>query len=158
VKFITDMKTKIRAKYQALAATAKDRYARIESEALRLKDLAFSEQYNNYFAAVAFVPFVGWLIPLYLKKDDPFCQEQGKAGFYLSFIFTSLALALIFISIFFSRDWHIARFVNAILVYLVYAVYFGFCAYGIRESIRNRRAELVDRIPLVAQLRAAIEL
>ncbi len=158
MKFITNTKAKIREKRLAILARVSKQYGKIKTGALRLKDLAFSERYNNYFAAVAFVPFVGWLIPLYLKKENPFCQQQGKSGFYLSFIFTSLVLLSVFVSIFLSRDWRIARFVNAVLVYMEYALYFGLCVYGIRESVHNRNASLIDRIPLMSKLRAAIEL
>ncbi|MBP7582415.1 MAG: hypothetical protein KBA61_00165 [Spirochaetes bacterium] len=158
MKLIDTTLAKIRAKAGALNEAVDAHNRNIAAEAKALKDLAFSDQYNNYFAAVSFVPFVGWLIPLYLKKDDPFCQDQAKTGFYMALLFTTLALAIIFVGIFLSRDWRVARLIQAILVYLTYLVYFGFCAYGAHASINNRQAELINRIPLVMVLRGMIVL
>lgn len=158
MKFIDETLAKIKTKFDALRTAVRDHNRNTLAEALRLRELAFSKEYNNYFAAVSFVPFVGWLLPLYLKKEDSFCQEQAKSGFYMALLFTSTALALIFIGIFLSRDWRVARLIDMVLVYLTYLTYFGFCAYGIHASINNRRAELLDRIPFIREARGLIEL
>ncbi len=59
--------------------------------------------YNKYFAAMAYLPFIGWLVPLYLKPDDELCQENGRRGFVLSVVFTGTALALFFLYFILSR-------------------------------------------------------
>ena len=158
MKFIDETRAKIRAKLDTLRTTVRVHNENTLAEAVRLKELAFSEEYNNYFAAVSFVPFVGWLIPLYLKKENGFCQEQARTGFYMALLFTTTALSFIFIGIFLSRDWHVARVIDVVLVYLTYLAYFGFCGYGIHASINNRRAELADRIPFIREVRGLIEL
>lgn len=158
MKYINEIRDRIRTKAGALRTAVRVHNGNLLAEAVMLKELAFSEEYNKYFAALSFVPFVGWLIPLYLKKEDAFCREQAKTGFYLSLLFTTLALAIIFSGIFLSRDWRVARLINVILVYLVYLVYFGFCGYGIHASINKRYADLIDRIPLIMHLRGMIVL
>ncbi|MCX7679682.1 MAG: hypothetical protein N2316_10755 [Spirochaetes bacterium] len=122
------------------------------------KDTAFSDEHNNYFTAIAFVPFIGWLIPLYLKPENEFCQRQAKRAFYLAMIFLGVLAVLLFAGIFFSRDWRMGRFIHAIAIYLVEFIYFGFCIYGIRMSILNKEAEIIDKFPLVKQLSTIIEL
>ncbi len=135
------------------------RYYRLLNEKIiYAREIAFSEKYNNYFAAVSFFPFIGWLIPLYLKPDNEFCQKQAKRGFYLACVFLTLIAFLLFIGIFFSRDWRVVRFIHAIVIYLAELTYFGFCAYGARMSVYNREAEIIDKFPFVAQLATIIEL
>lgn len=145
-KFLT---VKEKVKYYYHLITEKLRWA---------KETAFSEEYNNYFAAVSFIPFIGWMIPLYLKPHNEFCQKQAKRAFYLAFIFLTIIAILLFVGIFFSRDWRLTRFVHAISIYIVEFTYFGFCIYGARMSILNKDAEIIDKFPFVAQLSNLIEL
>jgi hypothetical protein len=99
--------------------------------------------YNKYFAAMAYLPFIGWLVPLYLKPDDELCQENGRRGFVLSVVFTGTALALFFLYfIFVPRDWRAVRFVLAFTVYLVHTAYFSVCAWAVYYLVREKRLEM----------------
>lgn len=158
MKILTKTRASLKGKMDRMVNGVNTRYDAAMVHVKRWKAIAFSEENNNYFAALSFVPFIGWLVPMYLKEENAFCQEQSKYGFYMSLLFTSVVVSLIFLGIFFSRDWRVVRLINVILIYLVYAVYFGFCVYGINESIKNRKAELIDRIPMIGRLRMLIEL
>ncbi len=148
----------IRGKYVFLRKKAKQYYHIAKGKVIWVKEKAFSEEYNNYFAAVSFFPFIGWLIPLYLKPENEFCQKQSRRGFYLALIFLALLALLLFVGIFFSRDWRLVRFIHAIFIYLVEFIYFGFCVYGARLSVLNKEAEIIDKFPFIAQLATMIEL
>jgi hypothetical protein len=158
VIYLSKIREKIQTKAAPHIAKGKAYYSLIIEKAHRLKETAFSEHNNNYFAAVSFFPFIGWLIPLYLKPENEFCQMQAKRAFYLTCLVLFLIALLLFAGIFFSRDWRLARFIHAILIYMVELAYFGCCAYGARMSILNKEAEMIDKFPFLAQLATIIEL
>ncbi|RPI89150.1 MAG: hypothetical protein EHM32_13015 [Spirochaetales bacterium] len=103
----------------------------------------YRPMYNKYFAAVGYLPFIGWLAPLYLKPDDALCRENGRRGFALSVLFTGIALALFFLYfVFVPRDWRAVRFVLALSVYLVHASYFIICIWAVNSLVREKTLEM----------------
>ncbi len=103
----------------------------------------YRPMYNKYFAAAAYLPFIGWLVPLYLKPDDALCRENGRRAFALAVFFTGAALALFFLYfIFIPRDWRPVRFALALMVYLVHVVYFSICAWAVYFLLREKRLEI----------------
>ncbi len=115
----------------------------------------FEKKNEGYLAAAAYIPFIGWLLPLYLKEESDFCQESGKTGFILAIFFTGLVLGLFFINLFFiPRDWRVVRLIMVLLVYACYAVYFPLCGYGMYLSVHGKKLE----IPFLSQYRNIIPL
>lgn len=42
------------------------------------------------YAAIGYIPIVGWIVPYFLKKNDDFCQFHGRQSAVLSLIFIVL--------------------------------------------------------------------
>ncbi len=125
------------------AINIKQHWPEIHKEISMYKEEIEKPEYNKYFAAAAYIPFIGWLIPLYLKKDDPFCREHGKLGFVSSVFFAAVALSIFFLYLLFiPRDWRVLRFLMVLLIYLVYAAYFPFCARGIYTAFLQKKLEM----------------
>ncbi len=111
----------------------------VKSELSLRRDWIMSEENRFYFAALAFLPFAGWLLPLYLKERDDFAQKQAKTGFWLAFLFTTALLMLFLVNVFSPKDWRVYRLAIVVLIYLVLFAYFGICAYGIHLCAREKK-------------------
>jgi hypothetical protein len=109
----------------------------------RYREEIFRPMYNKYFAAAAYIPFIGWLAPLYLKPEDSLCRENGRRGFVLAVCSIGTALALFFLYfVFVPREWRPVRFVLALSVYLVHLAYFSVCAWAAYSLIAEKRLEM----------------
>jgi hypothetical protein len=118
----------------------------------------FAEKNRYYFAAVSFVPFAGWLIPLYLKRDDEYAQTQGKIGFYMAFFFTTIITLFFLINLFASKDLRVFRLIMVIFIYLLHLTYFSLCGYGIYLTLHQKKFDLILKIPYVDRFTSLIEL
>lgn len=109
----------------------------------RYREEIYRPMYNKYFAAAAYIPFIGWLAPLYLKPDDALCQENGRRGLVLAVFFLGTALGLFFLYfILVPRGWRPVRFTLALSVYLVHLAYFSVCAWAVYHLIGEKRLEM----------------
>jgi hypothetical protein len=118
----------------------------------------FSDENKYYFAAISFVPFLGWLIPLYLKKDDEFSQHQSKMSFHIALFFTIFPSLLLMINMFLSKEFRILRLILVLMIYLSHLAYFCICAYGIRLSINEKKFDIPDSFSFIARYLRLISL
>ena len=119
------------------------------------KDSVDNNDRRSTFAVFSYlIPLIGWVIPLYLKKENKFCQFHAKQGFFLAVICVIIALLLNFINIFVPRDWRILRFVIVFAIYGVYIFYPLVCFAGIYASMRGR----IFEITLIRRFMRLIEL
>ena len=106
-------------------------------------DLLKNAEYNRYYSALAYVPFVGWMLPLYLKRDVRECQFNGKQGLLLAVAAAVPAVVLsILLYVFLPREWRLVKFLVVILIYLIYLAYFAACVYGIVKSLKDEDTKL----------------
>ena len=104
-----------------------------------------SRKESTCFAAVAYIPFVGWLIPFCFKRESHRCQTHAKQGLLLAAFFTSVILCLSLVNILLPKDWREIRLALVVFIYGVYLLYFIFCIIGVVWSFN--RKELM--LPLV---------
>ncbi len=97
-----------------------------------------SREQERYGAALSYVPFVGWLFPLYLKRESSLCQSHAKQGFILAIFFTALAIFFTLFETFVPNEWRVLRLALIVIVYVLYGVYFSLCAVGIYMSSREQ--------------------
>jgi hypothetical protein len=108
-----------------------------------MTELYYDSSFNRFYASAGYIPFAGWLFPLYLKNDDGLCRHHALNGLLLSMVFTSFALFLFLFSlILVPRDWRVLRFSLVVLLYLTYAVYFTICALGACRAVKEKRLEI----------------
>jgi uncharacterized membrane protein (UPF0136 family) len=93
------------------------------------------------YAAIGYLPFVGWLVPLYLREKSQLCQKSGKQGLVLSLLGAAVLLALFGIELFVPRSLKPLSFSLILLTYIfnagyltlsVYAMYHAFCGRIVR--------------------------
>ncbi len=120
------------------------------------RTIAFLPENARFFAAAAYVPFVGWMLPLYLKEDSSFCQESGKQGFVLAVFFAAIPMALSLLGVLFvPKDARIVSLVLAILVYLSNSVYLVLCVISAFMAIRT---EKLLAVPVAASYAQRLQL
>jgi len=96
---------------------------------------------NKFFGLLAFIPLFGWILPLYLKKEEVFCQDTAKLGFIYMFLFFIVIIILNCTNIFLAREWREIRLVNIILIYITYFFYAIICLGSAFASIQGRIIE-----------------
>ncbi len=115
----------------------------LKAAARAYRDEAYKPRYSKYFAAAGYVPFIGWLIPLYLKENDKFCREHGKLGFGCAIFFTSILMGIFFFNlVFIPRDWRVIRLVLVSMTYMTYVAYFPLCFRGIYSACHEKKLEM----------------
>ncbi|HPB83083.1 MAG TPA: hypothetical protein PK200_13685 [Spirochaetota bacterium] len=119
---------------------------------------AMKDENSHYLAAAGYIPFIGWLVPVYLKEDDAFCQEHGKTAFYMALIVLVAVTTLMLVNLFTTRDYRVIRLIIVISIYLIYLAYFLFISYGMYTSLHRKNFEIPDTIAAWNKLRTIIEL
>ncbi len=132
----------------------KDYIPVIREKYVLLKRSPGIEEYSRYYAAAAYIPYVGWLLPLYLKRGNGFCEAHGKNGFTAAVAFAGFELAVFFLNLLFiPRDWRPVSFLFIALIYAAHLVYFTLCARGMYEAYHEKSLE----IPVLGKYTGIIE-
>ena len=85
---------------------------------------------------LTYFPFVGWFIPMIIKKDDEFYMYHAKQGFVFAVFFTGSCTFLYFFIYFISVHADVLKFVIVMMIYILYILYFAIFVIGTR-MIRN---------------------
>ena len=119
-----------------------------------LKERLFQNSDSNEFAAYAYMPLIGWLIPLYQKMDDAFCLHHAKQGFILAGFCVILSIILNIINIFIPNEWMDVRYSLIILIYVVYILYPITCFISALLTLKGKKFNF----PIIKRLADLIEL
>ncbi len=92
---------------------------------------------SERFVAVAYFPFIGWILPLYLKKDDDFMQQNAKLGLSLAGMVLLIDTVLLLIDFFMPARFIIVSFILILVIYAVLIIYFIILTYCIFKSLRK---------------------
>ena len=90
---------------------------------------------------LSYFPFVGWFIPMILKKDDGFYIYHAKQGFVLAVYFTMACIFLFCLKVFVPERADIVQFFIVVLIYVHYIVYFTLCYLGTRMIKMKEKGE-----------------
>jgi hypothetical protein len=94
------------------------------------------------YAAIGYVPFVGWLIPLYLREKSQLCQKSGKQGLVLSLMAAVTLLALFAIELFVPRSLKPLSFSLILLTYIFNAGYLTLSIYAMYHALYGRIVQI----------------
>jgi hypothetical protein len=86
---------------------------------------------------LSYFPFIGWFIPMIIRKDDEFYMYHAKQGFVLAVFFTGSCTFLYLLIYFVSVHADILKFIIVMLIYILYIIYFAIFIMGTR-MIKNR--------------------
>lgn len=80
---------------------------------------------------LSYAPFVGWFIPMIMKKDDEFYMFHAKQAFVLAaYVIASCSLLYYFAHIFLPSWMDILRFILVMIIYVHYILYAAACVMG----------------------------
>ncbi len=116
----------------------------------------FLEIYTDYIKTfdpllLSYFPFIGWFIPMTMKKDDEFYMYHAKQGFVLAVFFTGVCTFLFFFLYFVSVRADILKFIIVMVIYFLYIVYIVFAVMGTRMILRGEKGEFPHIGKYVAQ-------
>ncbi|MGQ9844245.1 MAG: hypothetical protein ACUVRK_11885 [Spirochaetota bacterium] len=75
--------------------------------------------------SVAYVPYIGWLYPLYAFEHDAEVQKHAKRGLFYAIAAVAFALIIFLILFIMPRPWRLLRFVFTLLLYINYVLYYA---------------------------------
>jgi len=118
---------------------------RIKEISTKLKTI-FNKIYADYIKTfdpllLSYFPFIGWFIPMTMKKDDEFYMYHAKQGFVLAVFFTGTCTFLFFFLYFVSVHADIFKFLIVMIIYILELVYIAIAVMGTRMILRNEKGE-----------------
>ena len=90
---------------------------------------------------LSYFPFIGWFIPITMKKDDDFYMHHARQGFILALFFTSVCTFLYLLPFFISIRAYIVKFIIALLIYILHAIYIALAIIGTRMIKKMEKKE-----------------
>ena len=142
---LQQLRQNITERVRSAVAFTKEKYAQGRTLFFRCRDFLQSERSNPYYAAAGYVPFIGWLAPLYLREKSELCQKCGKQGLLLSIYIALFLFSVFFVDLFIPRSIKIASFVLIVLTYIVNIGYMAISVSGMYHAVYGKTI----RIPLV---------
>lgn len=102
--------------------------------------------YNDYikpfdYLKLSYFPFIGWYIPMIIRKGDDFYTYHAKQGFVLAAYFALACTFLICFNVFIPEKADIIQFFIVMLIYIHYIVYFTLCVLGTKMIKRGEKGE-----------------
>jgi hypothetical protein len=121
-------------------------FEKIKETFTKLKTF-FNKIYADYIKTfdpllLSYFPFIGWFIPMTMKKDDEFYMYHAKQGFVLAVFFTGVCTFLYFFLYFVSVHADIFKFIIVMMIYILYIIYITFAALGTRMIMKGEKGEL----------------
>jgi len=83
------------------------------------------EHKREILLSAAYVPYIGWLYPLYAFEHDTEVQKHAKRGLLYAIAAVAIALIIFLIIFMMPRPWRVLRFVFTLLLYINYVLYYA---------------------------------
>lgn len=93
-----------------------------------------ADRSNPVYAATGYFPFVGWLIPLYLRENSELCQRSGKRGLLLSAYAALFLFAIFILELMIPSNLKLASFILIVLTYIFNLCYLSLSAYAMYKT------------------------
>ncbi|HEY1405405.1 MAG TPA: hypothetical protein VF857_02230 [Spirochaetota bacterium] len=148
--FISHADAKIRAYY----IVSKELYNRAKIRTREFISYMKSSDSDPVYAAAGYFPFVGWLIPMYLRENSPLCQKNAKQGLLLSLFAALFLVVLFFIELLIPSNLKVVSFVLIVLTYIFNFGYLTLSAYAMYTAAYKRIAQ----IPWISNRSESIQL
>ena len=129
-----------------LIAAAKVKYIEGKKLFFQWIDFMKSAESDSWYAAAGYFPFIGWIIPLYVRENSQLCQKSAKQGLLLSLTAAVFLFCMFFIELFIPRSIKIVSFVLIVLTYFFNIGYLVLSATGMYQAVYKRTI----RIPVIS--------
>ncbi|HOM88663.1 MAG TPA: hypothetical protein PLH80_03700 [Spirochaetota bacterium] len=107
-----------------IAKYSKKLYAQFMHYYAVVKQFCF-EHKQQIIASIAYIPYIGWLYPLYACEGDGVIQKHAKRGLLYAGVFVFAALVLFLLSFILPRSWRLLSFIVTIVLYINYFIYYA---------------------------------
>jgi len=115
-------------------------FEKIKQTTIKIKEFSL-KIYNDHIKTfdpllLSYFPFIGWFIPMTMKKEDEFYMYHAKQGFVLAVFFTGVCTFLYFFLYFIPVHSDIFKFLIVMLIYILYIAYTALAVMG-TQMIKN---------------------
>jgi len=109
---------------------------------LSLKSRIFDFIRNFDLSSLAWFPFIGWFIPVMIKKDDELYMFHARRAFVLAIYVIAACTLLYLLAFIFIPSWmDIVRFIVVIIIYVHYVLYAAICVLGTMMLKKGEKKE-----------------
>ncbi len=102
---------------------------------------------NNYLAALSYFPFIGWIYPYFINKNE-FIYKNARSGLVLSIIAIILTTLFGFLKIFIMSVSSYSAFIITIIIYTFYVAYFVISAIAFYRAYQGKNVN----IPIISRI------
>ncbi|MDA3899763.1 MAG: hypothetical protein PF637_04500 [Spirochaetes bacterium] len=102
--------------------------------------------FSKFISAIGFLPFIGWLFPLYLNRQNDIDQKNAKVSFIISVGVITTSIIITIVDFFSPSTYIIIFFILSTIQYVLLSVYFLFSLCAAFLAYRQR----VITIPMVS--------
>lgn len=137
-------------------------FEKIKETTIKIKVFSL-KIYNDHIKTfdpllLSYFPFIGWFIPMTMKREDEFYMFHAKQGFVLAVFFTGVCTFLYFFLYFIPVHADIFKFLIVMIIYILYVAYITFAAMGTRMILKHEKNEFPYIGKYVAQYTSKINI
>lgn len=122
-----------------------------------VKETFEGSESNRLFAALGYIPVLGWILPYFFKREDELCQFHGKQSFVFSIFFIIMMTVVWIVEnlpiLSHLLSWiGIKAFLVPLLLYGTLLIYLGASAYAAYKAFQDE----IWEIPYLGKFRSFI--
>jgi len=120
-------------------------FEKIKENTTKLKQLSL-QIYTDHIKTfdpllLSYFPFIGWFIPMTMKREDQFYIYHAKQGFVLAVFFTAVCTFLYFFLYFIPVHADIFKFLIVMVIYILYLAYIYLAVLGTKMIQKGEKGE-----------------
>ena len=137
-------------------------FEKIKETTTKIKEFSL-KIYNDHIKTfdpllLSYFPFIGWFIPMTMKREDEFYMFHAKQGFVLAVFFTGVCTFLYFFLYFIPVHADIFKFLIVMIIYILYIVYAAIAVMGTQMIKKGEKNEFPHIGKYVAQYTSKINI
>ena len=137
-------------------------FEKIKETTTKIKEFSL-KIYNDHIKTfdpllLSYFPFIGWFIPMTMKREDEFYMFHAKQGFVLAVFFTGVCTFLYFFLYFIPVHADIFKFLIVMLIYILYIAYTVLAVMGTQMIKKGEKNEFPRIGKYVAQYTAKLNI
>ena len=137
-------------------------FEKIKETTLKIKVFSL-KIYNDHIKTfdpllLSYFPFIGWFIPMTMKREDEFYMFHAKQGFVLAVFFTGVCTFLYFFLYFIPVHADIFKFLIVMIIYILYIAYAALAVMGTQMIKKGEKSEFPQIGKYVAQYTAKLNI
>ena len=124
----------------------------------KTKDHLKGDDNPELYAAIAYIPFVGWAIPFFFRKHQKLCEFHAKQAFKVNLGIAGLLFIVWILRYFPIISWllSVIKFNPIVTDFLSYATWILLIAYSALGASKAYNKEMYE-LPLVAEIEERIK-